>query len=136
MRFYGFTADEIAPEGENLPMDLDPKCAWALRNPQFFPVEINRAPLEALLRVPGIGAKSAYKITEARRFAALGFEDLGRMRVVLKRARHFITCKGKYYGAKNESAVRGLLAAPAERAEQLSLFSDRETALAALTGDL
>ncbi len=136
LRFYGFTADEIAPEGENLPMDLDPKCAWALRNPQFFPVEINRAPLEALLRVPGIGAKSAYKITEARRFAALGFEDLGRMRVVLKRARHFITCKGKYYGAKNESAVRGLLAAPAERAEQLSLFSDRETALAALTGDL
>ena len=136
LRFYGFTADEIAPEGENLPMDLDPKCAWALRNPQFFPVEINRAPLEALLRVPGIGAKSAYKITEARRFAALGFEDLGRMRVVLNRARHFITCKGKYYGAKNESAVRGLLAAPAERAEQLSLFSDRETALAALTGDL
>ena len=136
LRFYGFTADEIAPEGENLPMDLDPKCAWALRNPQFFPVEINRAPLEALLRVPGIGAKSAYKITEARRFAALGFEDLGRMRVVLKRARHFITCKGKYYGAKNDSAVRGLLAAPAERAEPLSLFSDRETALAALTGDL
>ncbi len=136
LRFYGFTADEIAPEGENLPMDMDPKCAWALRNPQFFPVEINRAPLEALLRVPGIGAKSAYKITEARRYSALGFEDLGRMRVVLKRARHFITCRGKYFGAKNESAVRGLLSAPAAKAEQLSLFSDRETAIAALTGEL
>ncbi len=138
LRFYGFTAEEIAPEDENLPLDLDPKCAWALRNMQFFPVEVNRAPLEALLRVPGIGGRSAQKILEARKYTKLTFEHLKRMRVVLKRARHFITAGGKFYGAKNELAVRGLLSAGERNtnAMQLSLFSDPETALSALTGEL
>lgn len=137
LRFYGFTAEEIAPEGDNLPLEYDPKCAWALRNMHLFPVEINRAPLEVLLRVPGIGGRSAYKITEARRYTALTFEDLKKMRVVLKRAKHFITCGGKFFGAR-QSAVAGLLAAEerADGARQLSLFSDRETALSALTGEL
>lgn len=138
LRFYGFTAEEIAPEGENLPLDLDPKCAWALRNMQLFPVEVNRAPLEALLRVPGIGGRSAQKIIEARRYTLLTFEHLKRMRVVLKRARHFITCGGKFFGAKNELAVRGFLTAGEQsgNAEQLSLFGSAETARAALTGEL
>ena len=124
LRFYGFTAEEIAPEGENLPLEYDPKCAWALRNPQHFPVEVNTAPLEMLLRVPGIGGRGAYKITEARRYAALDFDDLKRMRIVLKRAKHFITCKGKYLGAGDERAVKGLLALGArqDEARQLSLF--------------
>ena len=119
-------------------MESDPKCAWALRHPETFPVEINRAPLELLLRVPGIGARSAYKITAARRYAALSFEDLKKMRVVLKRAKHFITCKGKFYGQQNQEQVKLLLAGmeTRENATQLSLFTSAETALSALTGEL
>ncbi len=135
LRFYGFSAEELVEEDGSLSADVDPKCAWALRNMHLFPVEINRAPVEALLRVPGIGARSAYKIAEARKYAKLGFDDLKKMRVVLKRARHFITANGKFYGAEG-AAVRGLLAAGErqERAVQLSLF--QETALSALTGEL
>ena len=135
LRFYGFDVEELVPEGEDLPLDLDPKCAWALRNLHLFPVEVNRAPLEMLLRVPGIGGRSAQKILSARRYTALSFEDLKKMRVVLKRARHFITAGGKFYGAKNQLAVRGLLTAgeAAGNAQQLSLF---ETALSARTGEL
>ena len=101
-------------------------------------MEVNRAPLEMILRVPGIGARSAYKITTARRYASLSFDDLRKMRVVLKRARHFITCKGKFYGEQNEERVKLLLAGTEtrENAEQLSLFSSNETALSALTGEL
>jgi len=137
LRFYGFSAEEIAPEGENLPLEFDPKCAWALRNMQIFPVEINRAPLELLLRVPGIGARSAYKITEARRYTRLTFDHLKKMRVVLKRAKHFITCNGKFYGANHETQIRGLLAAGDQaNATQLSLFSDDTNRLMALTGEI
>ncbi len=138
LRFYGFTADEIADDNENLPVEYDPKCAWALKHPEIFPLEVNRAPLELLLRVPGIGARSAYKITSARRYSALAFEDLKKMRVVLKRAKHFITCKGKFYGEQKQERVRLLLAGAevSENAEQLTLFSSHETALSALTGEL
>ncbi len=140
LRFYGFDADELCGEGEYLSEEHDPKCAWALKNMHLFPVEINSAPLETLLRVPGIGARSAYRITEARRYARLGFEDLAKMRIVLKRAKHFITCKGKFYGAEG-TAVRAALMSD-ERCrrggqdEQLSLFSTASDAVAALTGQL
>ena len=141
LRFYGFSVEEIVSEGENLSMEFDPKCAWALKNMHLFPVEINRAPLEALLRVPGIGAKNAYKIMEARKYTKLSFEDLTKMRVALKRAKHFITCNGKFFGAKNEGAVRGLLAAAEtqESAQQLDLFgmlSTPQNAMIALHGQL
>ncbi len=138
MRFYGFTAEEIAGEGENLPEEYDPKCAWALKNMHLFPVEINTAPLEMLLRVPGIGNLGAYKILKARKFTSLGFEDLAKMRIVIKRAKHFITCNGKFFGSENISSVRTMLALEAkeERYEQLSLFSTPETSLSALTGQL
>ena len=138
MRFYGFTAEEIAGEGENLPEAYDPKCAWALKNMHLFPVEINSAPLEMLLRVPGIGTLGAYKILKARKFTALGFDDLAKMRIVLKRAKHFITCNGKFYGSENENTVRTLLALESreEKYEQLSLFSTPETAYSTLTGQL
>ena len=107
----------------------------------LFPVEINRAPLEVLLRVPGIGAKNAYKIMEARKYTKLSFEDLTKMRVALKRAKHFITCDGKFYGAKQEGMIRGLLAEAEtqESAEQLNLFSMLSTpqnAMIALHGQL
>ena len=138
LRFYGFTAGELAPPGGNLPEEYDPKCAWALRNMQLFPVEVNTAPLEMLLRVPGIGAMGAYRIVKARKFTSLRFEDLARMRVVLKRAKHFITCGGKFYGAERFSAVRTLLALESreETYEQLSFFSTPEAAHSALTGQL
>ncbi len=138
LRFYGFTAEEIAGDGENLPQDLDPKCAWALKNMHLFPVEINTAPAEMLLRVPGIGNLGAYKIVKARRWGALGYEDLAKMRIVLKRARHFITCGGKFFGSENGETVRTLLALDAreENYEQLSMFSSPETALSAGTGQL
>ena len=131
MRFYGFDSTEIVGEGENLAVEYDPKCAWALKNMHLFPVEINRADVETLLRVPGIGAKGAYKIVAARRFAKLTFEDLQKMRIVLKRARHFITCGGRFYGAETEERVRTALAV-AERldgAKQLSFFDGNESDL-------
>lgn len=141
LRFYGFSVEEIVNEGENLSMEFDPKCAWALRNMHLFPVEINRAPLEILLRVPGIGAKNAYKIVEARKYTKLDFEDLTKMRIALKRAKHFITCNGKFFGAKNENAVRGLLASveTQESAEQMDMFrmlSTPQNAWIALHGQL
>jgi predicted DNA-binding helix-hairpin-helix protein len=141
LRFYGFSVEEIVSEGENLSLEFDPKCAWALKNMQFFPVEVNKASVEELLRVPGIGTKGAYKIVSARRHATLTFDILKKMRIVLKRAQHFITCNGKFFGAKNEHAVRGLLAAAEtqESAEQLNLFgllSTPQNALIALHGQL
>ncbi len=147
LRFYGFSVEELLQEGENLSMEYDPKCAWALKNIHLFPVEINTAPVELLLRVPGIGSKNAYKIIQARKYTKLRFEDLTKMRVALKRAKHFITCDGKFFGAKNEYAVRGLLIA-AERAEntvQPDLFSllpptspllEQKNALVALHGQM
>ena len=138
LRYYGFTAEEIAGEGENLPEEYDPKCAWALKNMHLFPVEINAAPLEMLLRVPGIGTLGAYKVLKARRFGQIGFDDLAKMRVVLKRARHFITCGGKFYGSENPATVRTMLqlAADTRPFEQLSIFSAPEASLSALTGQL
>lgn len=138
IRFYGFNVDEICAEDENLSPDYDPKCAWALRNMHLFPVEVNTAPLEMLLRVPGIGAKSAYRITEARRFCKLDFDNLAKMRIVMKRAKHFITCKGKFYGADSFAQVKTnlLIADTGEINEQLTMFSEPSTALSALTGEI
>ena len=138
IRFYGFDVNEICAEDENLSPDYDPKCAWALRNMHLFPLEINTAPLEMLLRVPGIGAKSAYRITEARRFAKLDFDNLAKMRIVLKRARHFITCKGKFFGSDSLAQVQTslLLSGIKDNSEQLSMFSEPSTALSALTGEI
>ena len=99
LRFYGFNASELLDEKHSsFDTQVDPKCDWALRHLDQFPVEINRASIEILLRVPGIGYKMAQRIVSARRVAPLSFEDLKRMRVVLKRAQYFITCKGVYYG--------------------------------------
>lgn len=96
MRFYGFSAEEIvSPEHPNLSLILDPKCGWALRNIDRFPVEINRASYETLLRVPGIGVTGARRIMQARRAGTLDFDGLKKLGIVLKRARYFITCRGK-----------------------------------------
>ena len=96
MRYYGFRASELLSEKHpNFNVFLDPKFDWALQNLGEFPVEINRAPYETLLRVPGIGVKSAMRIVAARKQVALRFEDLKKMGVVLKRAVYFITCSGR-----------------------------------------
>ena len=98
LRFYGFQADELLDEKHpNFNTLLDPKCDWALRNINKFPVEINKANYFTLLRVPGIGVISAKRIVAARRSCSLNFENLKKLGVVLKRARYFITCNGKYF---------------------------------------
>ena len=116
-------------------MLLDPKCCWALNHLEVFPVEINRADYRLLLRVPGIGCKSASRIVKARRMGSLGFEDLKKMGVVLKRALYFITCSGRMmYRTKLEQdyITRNLLNTKERLPEgadgmtyrQLSLFDD------------
>lgn len=96
LRFYGFHAEELlSPKQPNFNLLLDPKCDWALRHLEHFPVEINRASYAALLRVPGIGTKSAGRIVKSRRGTTLDFQRLKKIGVVLKRAKYFITCNGK-----------------------------------------
>lgn len=96
LRFYGFQASELLDEKRPFfNVMLDPKEDWAVRHLEFFPVEINRAPYQELLRVPGVGVKSAQRIVAARRSARLTFADLKKLGVVLKRALFFVTCNGK-----------------------------------------
>lgn len=100
IRLYGFKAKEILNDkNPNLDVNFDPKTNWALNNMHLFPVEINRAPYEMLIKVPGIGLKGARKIVSARRISNLGYNDLKKLGITLKRAQYFILCKGKYYGA-------------------------------------
>lgn len=128
LRFYGFSAKEILTEDNpDFDPNLDPKCFWALCNLDMFPVEINRADYLMLLRIPGIGVKSAKKIVSARRVGILSHEDLKKLGVVLKRAKYFITCNGKYEGSKKflpENIKLGLLTEGKcdDRFQQLSLF--------------
>lgn len=104
LRYYDFTVDELLSEQKpDFNIYLDPKCDWALRHLECFPVEINRASYHTLLRVPGIGYKSAERIVKARRTANLNFADLKKIGVVLKRALYFITCSGRMmYNTKLE----------------------------------
>ena len=96
LRFYGFQSTELLSEEKpNFNVFLDPKCDWAVRHLECFPVEINKADYYTLLRVPGIGVKSAQRIMKARRYAVLDFDDIKRLGVVLKRAVYFITCQGR-----------------------------------------
>ena len=96
LRYYGFQADELlSSDRPNFNTFVDPKCDWALRHLEHFPVEVETASYATLLRVPGIGPKSASRITYARKYGRLTFESLKKMGVVLKRAHYFITCGGK-----------------------------------------
>lgn len=99
LRIYGFRAQELLDEkNPNFDINFDPKTSWALRNLHLFPIEVNTAPFETLIRIPGIGIRGAKKIVSARRLAYLDFTDLKKLRIVLKRAQYFILCKGKYNG--------------------------------------
>ncbi len=91
LRFYGFSVEEIAPDTHpELPIDIDPKTAWALRNPGFFPIDVNIATKEMLLRIPGVGVNSVLKILSIRRYQKLSFHDLVRLRIPMNRAKLFI----------------------------------------------
>ena len=93
LRFYQFSVNEIVDDQhENLDLEVDPKLAWALRHPEFFPVDINTAAYEQILRVPGIGTKSAWLIVNSRRFSRVTSYHLKKMGVVMKKAKYFITC--------------------------------------------
>ena len=140
LRFYDFTVDELLTEARpNFNMMIDPKADWAVRHLELFPVEINRADYNLLLRIPGIGVKSAQRIIRARRFGRLNFDDLKKIGVVLKRALYFITCNGKMmYPTKIEEEYivrnltyqkptcrkeRQLFASDGMQYEQMTLFS-------------
>jgi len=103
MELYGFTPEEITPDtAPNLLSDFDPKAAWALRNLHLYPVEVNTADYELLLRVPGIGTVFAERIIKARQYCKITHDILKALGVALKRSKHFITCNGKYIGEKKE----------------------------------
>ena len=94
LRYYQFTVDELVDDASpDLDMEIDPKLAWALKHPECFPVDIQTADYEMLLRVPGIGVKSAKMIVMSRRFSRIGFYELKQMGAVMKKARYFITCR-------------------------------------------
>lgn len=139
LRFYGFRAEEILDEQhQNFDPLLDPKCNWAVHHPECFPVEINKAPYEMLLRVPGIGVKSAQRIVTARRQAKLDYNDLRKLGVVVKRAVYFILCMGKRAEGlvmTETGMMRSLMSASVVKeleqsgysGEQLSFFDSEKT---------
>ena len=139
LRFYGFSADEILDDtAENFNPYLDPKCNWAVHHPEFFPVDVNRAPYEDLLRVPGIGVVSARRIRIARRESALTLAGLKRLGVVLKRARYFIVCadSARPLPVSREETVRALLDPKtySVTCEQLSMFAAPDIQTLAASG--
>ena len=138
LRFYGFEAKELLSEDKpNFNVLLDPKADWALRHLEQFPVEINRADYQTILRVPGIGVKSAQRIVRARKNGNLSFEDLKKIGVTLKRALYFITCNGRmmYPTKLEEDYITRNLISNKEKLpfyrdgmtyRQLSLFDDSQ----------
>lgn len=149
LRYYHFEAKELLDEkNPNFNIFLDPKCDWALKHLEYFPVEVNQADYRTLLRVPGIGYKSAERIVKARRMGRLQFEDLKKMGVVLKRALYFLTCNGRMmYDTKIEEdyIMRNLLntreklpdSVTGMTYKQLSLFDDvnfRESQVQTIVG--
>ena len=133
LRYYHFRAEELLDESlPDFDPRVDPKCSWALRHMDFFPVEVNTADYEALLRVPGVGVRSARRILTARRCGALDFSGLKKLGVVLKRAQYFLTCSGRPMEGLRvnpDGVLRHLVALekPAlvqNEPEQLSLFDD------------
>jgi predicted DNA-binding helix-hairpin-helix protein len=93
MRFYQFKVDEIVNDSQpDLDVEIDPKLGYALRNPWLFPIDVNKAPYEMILRIPGVGVKSAQLIINGRKYGRINSSQLKKMGVVLKRAQYFITC--------------------------------------------
>lgn len=107
MRFYGFKVNELLNDSNpTLDLDIDPKLSWALRNLNFFPLDINKADLQLILRIPGIGMQSAHKITQARKFQKLNWEHLKKIGVALNRAKYFITCGSRQFERRDLSEMK------------------------------
>ncbi|HWP97068.1 MAG TPA: putative DNA modification/repair radical SAM protein [Syntrophomonadaceae bacterium] len=124
LRYYHFKVEEIVDSTHaHLETDIDPKMSWALRHPDLFPLEINRASYEELLRVPGIGPKSAWRVLTQRRLAAISADQLKKLGLAYKRAQYFITCKGVYAGSQpfDPISIRQMIV-PKPQAMQLTLF--------------
>lgn len=132
LRFYGFRLDEILnPQHIHLDLDIDPKLSWALRNPHFFPVDVNTADLNAIIRIPGIGRQSALKIVQARKFGRLHAYQLQKMGIAYNRAKYFLHCADSPFilGHPSMEYVRGAILSESNRktrkqvsAGQLTLF--------------
>ena len=127
LRFYEFKADEILDEKDPFvdPL-LDPKTNWAIKNPHFFPIEINKATYKELLRVPGIGVTSAKRIVMTREYSTIRYEHLKKLGIVIKRAKYFITVNGEFLGFKKENPelIRNALMEKEKMlVEQLKLFN-------------
>ena len=127
LRFYDFKANEILDEKDPFvdPL-LDPKTNWAIKNPHFFPIEINKATYKELLRVPGIGVTSAKRIVMTRKYSTIRYEHLKKLGIVIKRAKYFITVNGEFLGFKKENPelIRNALMEKEKMvAEQLKLFN-------------
>jgi putative DNA modification/repair radical SAM protein len=130
MRFYSFAVNELVdPSHPQLDLDIDPKLSWALRNLHQFPVDINKAEYEMILRIPGIGVGSAQKIVQARRFRKLGWNELRLMGIAFNRAKHFVVCKSTEYIPRdvNETVLRQQILQQSKYAstlsQQLSMFA-------------
>ena len=125
LRFYGFTAHEILDESSpSLDSTMDPKAAWALRNIHLFPVDINKADYEQILRIPGIGVTTAKRIVVARRQRRLNHDNLKKLGIVMKRARHFLTCDGRTEGMINSPERLKFFLADKPLHQQLTLPFD------------
>ena len=155
LRYYGFTAGEILDDGhQSFNPYIDPKCNWAMNHMELFPLDVNRASYEELLRVPGIGVRGAKRNLVARRCGPLHFDGLKKLGIVLKRAQYFITCGGKIADGLKitpDAALRSLMSETAlgmlhqnlalqSEPQQLSLFESseptREDVRKCLTGQL
>jgi predicted DNA-binding helix-hairpin-helix protein len=128
MRFYGFSADELTTGTDrNLPLDKDPKLAWALRHREFFPVDVNKAGKTALLRVPGFGVRNVERILNVRRYRTLTLADLAKLKISVKKSQYFIV-------TADSSPAHGQIDSPklpqrfAPPQQQLALFEAAETA--------
>ena len=107
LRFYGFKVDEIVNDQHpNLDLDIDPKLSWALRNLNAFPIDINKADIQLILRVPGIGLQSAQKITSARKFQKLNWDHLKKIGIAVNRAKYFIICNSSEYERRDLTEMR------------------------------
>jgi putative DNA modification/repair radical SAM protein len=131
LRFYGFEANEIVNDTNPLlDLDIDPKLSWALRNMDKFPVDVNRAPYEMILRIPGVGVRSAKKIVSARKFEKLRLEHLQKLGIAINKAKYFISCHGyiqRYADQQSERIKHFILSSSSSKyvkavSTQLNLF--------------
>jgi predicted DNA-binding helix-hairpin-helix protein len=127
LRGYGFQAKELLPASGNLPLDIDPKLAWALTHREHFPMDLNRAEPQMIARIPGIGLKNAQRIVELRRFRQVRWADLARLKCSMKKVAPFIVT-ADYRPAQDAAPSEALRRAMADVPEQMALFPELQAA--------